>query len=396
VRWIAVHPKLIGEPQLPRSATGGGEPLRFIPERFDVEGRAVDAEGAPCTQLACPRCRLLVPRATLEMPSLVLSVLGSPGSGKSVFLTSMIFTMRQEAARLGLRFQDADLTLNRNLLEDERKMFLDASAESFRPIGQTVEKTKLDDKRYRISRIDGHDAKFVPPYTFLLTTAEGHPRLDEGNRLARLLCLYDNAGEHFLPGTDRADQPMTRHLAASKGLIYVFDPTKDRRIRRLLTDASLAAADIGAERQDSVLMEAANRIREHAGIAQTARLPQPLFVVLTKFDAWRPLLNEFTPRSVLTTHPTSPIEVLQHDEVERLSTMARNLLWNTCREIVTAAESVSENVVYAPVAAVGWDVRTTAGVSNFLGANCEPYGVLVPLLSLLNRNVPRLVPSVRQ
>ena len=91
----------------------------------------MDAEGAPSTQLACPRCRLQIPRASLEMPSVVLSVLGAPGSGKSVFLTSMVFTIRQQAARLGLRFQDTDLVMNKHLIEDERRMFLDSEGRDF-------------------------------------------------------------------------------------------------------------------------------------------------------------------------------------------------------------------------------------------------------------------------
>src|SRR5271166_2000016 len=79
VLWISVHQRLMGEPQLDLGV--GSNPRRFFPERFDVEGRALDAEGAPCTKLACPRCRLQIPRASLEMPSVVLSLLGSQGSG---------------------------------------------------------------------------------------------------------------------------------------------------------------------------------------------------------------------------------------------------------------------------------------------------------------------------
>ena len=87
------------------------------------------------------------------MPNVGISVLGAPGSGKSVFLTSMIFSLRQQAARLGLKFQDADLSLNKFLLDDERKMFLDPEAESFRPIDDAVKKTQLDDQRYRNASI---------------------------------------------------------------------------------------------------------------------------------------------------------------------------------------------------------------------------------------------------
>ncbi len=189
VLWISVHHKLAGEPQLPPTLAGGPQQRRFIPERFDVEGRALDAEGAPSTQLACPRCRLQIPRASLEMPSVVLSVLGVPGSGKSVFLTSMVFTIRQQAARLGLRFQDTDLVMNKHLIEDERRMFLDSEAETFRPIGSAVEKTFEDDHRYQTSLIDGHPARFVPPYTFLLGPSEGHPRFEEG-RACRDCCAF--------------------------------------------------------------------------------------------------------------------------------------------------------------------------------------------------------------
>jgi hypothetical protein len=396
VLWISVHPKLAGEPQLPVSVAGQAHQRRFIPERFDVEGRALDSEGAPCTQLACPRCRLQVPRASLEMPNVVLSLLGAPGSGKSVFLTSMVFSLRQQAARLGLRFQDADLTLNKHLLEDERRMFLDPAAESYRPITAAVAKTQTEDQRYRTSRIDGHPAKFVPPYTFLIAPSDGHPRSEEGKRLSRLLCLYDNAGEHFLPGTDAADKPMTRHLAASKGLMYVFDPTQDRRLRRQLGDSSPSRP--GSERQDIVLIEAVNRIREHAGIAQTSRIPQTLIVVLTKFDVWRRLLPGFRGTNPFGICPGTRIDALQWDAVEAASSQCRVLLAGCCPEIVAAAESSSDNVIYSPVAAVGWDVHTDprSGLPSFLGANCEPHGVLVPLIGLLSRSIPKVVPSLRR
>jgi len=400
VLWIAVHHKLTGEPQLEPEGTVFRQQRRFIPERFDVEGRALDAEGAPCTKLACPRCRLHIPRASLEMPSVVLSLLGAQGSGKSVFLTSMIFSMRQEAARLGLRFQDADLSLNRRLLEDEQRMFLDAEAETDRPIRTAVPKTEEIDRWLLTSRLDGHTARFVPPYTFLLAPSEGHPRLEERQRLSRLICLYDNAGEHFRPGTDTADTPMTRHLAASKGMMYTFDPTKDRRVRRRLATTSASAAvdqTIGVDRQDIVLFEAANRIREHAGLAQTAQIPQTLVVVLTKFDVWRSLAPGLRDVSPFSPHPGTKIDALHWGRVEAVSNVCRELLRDVCREIVSAAESVSENVIFAPVAAVGWDVRLepNSGAPTFLAASCEPYGVLVPLLCLLSKSIPRVVPSLR-
>jgi len=394
--WISVHSRLAGEARLPTSTTGRAEQKRFIAERFDVEGRAIDAEGSPCTQIACPRCLLSFPRAALEVPSIVYSLLGAPGSGKSVFLASMTFMMRQQAAALGLRFQDGDLTLNKLLLEDERRLFLDAGSDGYRQFDEAVQKTQTDDIRYRTSIIDGHEARFVYPFTFLIAPAAGHPYDATERSVARLLCLYDNAGEHFLPGVDTAEAPMTRHLAASDGIMYTFDPTKDRRFLRELGERGDARA--GSDRQDTVLMEAANRVRDHAGLSSTTKIPQTLVVVLTKFDVWRSLLPRAQEVSPLRMHPNGRIQVVSRDDLDTLSHLCHGLLRRLCPEVVSAAESVSDSVYYVPAAAVGMDVQKDlkSGAMKFRGAECEPHGVLVPLLSLLTNSAPRLVQSVRK
>jgi hypothetical protein len=307
----------------------------------------------------------------------------------------MIFTLRQQAARLGLRFQDADLTLNKLLIEDERRMFLHPEAENYRSIGDVVGKTKEEDARYRSSRIDGHEAKFVPPFTFIVSPTTGHPRQDELDRSNRLICLYDNAGEHFRPGADASDKPMTRHLAASRGLMYVFDPTRDRRFREKLNKT--IRAPIAVDRQDVILIEAANRIREHGGIAQTSRLPQTLVVVLTKFDVWRSLLPEGASRKFLHPYPGSMIDALYWDDVYSVSAACRDLLCWVCPEIVNSAESVSENVIYTPVAALGWDVMIDPSTNQpaFRASNCQPSGVLVPILAILANSISKVVVSLK-
>src|SRR5579863_3192023 len=390
VLWISVHSKLADEAILP-SPGAIPEQRRFVPERFDVEGRALDAEGAPCTQVACPRCRLHIPRAALELPTFVLSVFGTPMSGKSVFLASMAFSLRQHAASLGLRFHDADLVLNKTLLEDERRLFLDPAADGYRTVRQAVEKTLLGGARYRKAVIDGHIADFIPPYTFLAAPALGHPQVADEARLARLLCMYDNAGEHFRPGADRADTISTRHLAAAKGLIFTFDPTQYRSLRRKL--GLTKSSDLSDDRQDSALLEAGRLIREHAGLPQTARVPQPLVVVLTKLDAWWSLLPERVAKiPALRAFHGGDVQALALDVVDALSAACRDLLWEYAREIVAAAESIADEVIYIPVAALGWDLQTDSqtGYVKVRTVDCEPYGVLVPVLYLLHRGGSRL------
>lgn len=49
---IAESPGLPDDPVL-----GKGQPLRFLPTRFDVSGRGLDPRGAACSRFACPHCR---------------------------------------------------------------------------------------------------------------------------------------------------------------------------------------------------------------------------------------------------------------------------------------------------------------------------------------------------
>lgn len=396
VVWVSVDPSVGADPRLPPSATGIRDPLRFIPERFDPEGRAIDSGGAACTQIACERCRLTLPRAAIELPSLIFSILGAQGSGKSVFLAAMMFTLRQRCASLGLRLQDADLSLNKSLLEDERRLFLSGDSDQYRGFDEAVKKTsELDDPRWRATTINGNEAKFVPPYTFIVSPSDAHPKADEEEAVARLLCLYDNAGEHFRPGADAATMPMTRHLAKSKGLLFTFDPTRDRRICRQL--GNMSAVGIGNERQDVVLLEAANRIREHSGIAARSRISQPLVVVLTKFDVWHTLIDNLDQVDAFSKYPGEDILAINMDSVESVSNRCRKFLAASCPEIVTTADSISDVVYFIPIAAVGWDIKTTQeGVSKFRGADVDPYWVEVPLLLLMNRAFPRLVPSLKR
>src|SRR5262245_50744864 len=81
--WISQHSDLLGDIRL-----GPEQQLRFLPTRFTVDGQALDARELACQGVACPHCHLPVPRAMLEMKHVFFSILGTPASGKSYFLTS--------------------------------------------------------------------------------------------------------------------------------------------------------------------------------------------------------------------------------------------------------------------------------------------------------------------
>jgi len=88
-----------------------------------------------------------------------------------------------------------------------------------------------------------------------------------------VICLYDNAGESFQPGHDTAQNPTTQHLAKSRALFYLFDPTQDPRFReqcrQFSEDPQLRSRPKTQEgesamSQHTLLLEAAQRVRRYA------------------------------------------------------------------------------------------------------------------------------------
>ena len=219
IHWISEHPDLIGDPRL-----GDQEAIRFLPTRFDLVGSALDARGFACHRLACPNCHLSIPRALVEMKSLFVSILGAPASGKSYFLAAMSWRMRKTLPkRFRLSFNDADPSCNARLHEYEELQFL--NPERDHPI--QLEKTQEAGDLYNEVLHGDQAIRYPNPFLFSVSPQTAHPNHKKAADLSTVLCLYDNAGESFLPGADSALSPVTRHLAKSEVLLFLFDPTQD-------------------------------------------------------------------------------------------------------------------------------------------------------------------------
>jgi hypothetical protein len=284
--WISQHPDLLGDPRL-----GPDQQLRFSPTRFTIEGAALDARGFACQGLACPNCHLPVPRALLELEPLFLSILGAPGSGKSYFLTTMTWALRKTLPQcFALAFGDADPASNRSLNEYEERLFLNPDQNQL----VALDKTALEGDLYNTVLFRGQSISYPRPFIFSLRALDNHPNRESAAKLSRAICLYDNAGEHFLPGQDTSSSPVTRHLALSRVLFFLFDPTQDPRFRQACqgkTQDPQMRDRARTSRQETILLEAADRIRRHTGLSQNAQHNRPLIVVVTKLDAWSALLG---------------------------------------------------------------------------------------------------------
>jgi hypothetical protein len=394
VLWVSAHSDLMGDPRL-----GPEKQQCFLPTRFGLEGNARDSHGVSCSALACPNCHLSVPRGLLEMEPFFVSILGAPGCGKSYLLAAMTWGMRQVLPRdFALSFQDADLVSNGTLNDYEQSLFLNPRQDDQVPLADLIRKTELQGQLYDTVMFGNQAVSFPRPFLFSMTPAARHPNAESRDRLSRMLCVYDNAGEHFQPGMDTTHTQATRHLAHSRLLLFLFDPTQDQRFRERLQgkDTGLPAATFSS-RQELVLLEVAARVRRLTNLPQSARHPHPLLVLVTKYDAWSNLLGG----KVITEDPwkTTRQEIagLDTDRIAETSGKVRRLLMETCPELINAAEGFAEPVVYLPVSALGrkpildpesrrWTIRPRA---------LRPIWAPVPLLYGLHRSLQGLISSLK-
>jgi hypothetical protein len=147
-------------------------------------------------------------------------------------------------------------------------------------------------------------------------------------------------------------------------------------------------------RQDQVLLEAANRIRAHSGASQSDKLTQPLVVVVTKFDAWRTLTpNLELDLNRLIRRAGSTMSALDSRVLHTISTTVRQVLNQHAREMVTAAESFSKEVLYIPVSALGCapEIIDGSGMLGIRPRNIQPIWSEVPVLFALHRCTNGLV-----
>jgi len=152
----------------------------------------LDAREQVCRTLACPQCHLVIPRVLLENEVTFFSLVGSVGSGKSNFLASMTWELRQKLAKLfAITFADGDKEANYVLNRYEELLFLPDNPDK----PTVLEKTRTQGDLYRSVRLTGRRSR-SPSRSCSACTRRGPPMGGAPPAGGSIVCLYDNAGEH--------------------------------------------------------------------------------------------------------------------------------------------------------------------------------------------------------
>jgi len=362
---------------------GADHQRRFLPSVFDEDCNALDLRGESCHRLACPRCHLEIPRVLLEMPPFFISVFGTPSSGKSCFMASMVHQLRNTMPRdFEMTFLDADLEMNAEINAYEQLQFM-----SEKP-GQVsaVRKTEVFGDLYRQVQLGDRLITYLPPSVFAMRPHARHPNIANARRISNAVCVYDNAGEHFETGRDASRSPVTRHLAKSNLLAFLFDPTQDRGFRKACSQKSLDPQFADPNRlasQETILVEVANRIRKHAGLSVQQKLKIPVMVLLAKYDAWAECCG-FPARLEQPWSRLDPARPSKMDTkfIEEISDKLRRLLLKLSPQIVAISEDLSDEVYFLPVSAYGHcaQIDEETGMLGICPDDIKPMWTDTPLL----------------
>lgn len=366
--FISMHPDLIGDKVL-----GTDEPKRFLPTRFTPEGLALDDKGMRCTDAACPRCHMRIPTSIMVHRPIFLSIVGAPGSGKSHALAAAAWQMRTLLpGSFQSSFHDIDAVTNLWLNDYEQKLFFGDDA----AVASTLKKTDENDGHtYKPVMLDGMQIFLPKPCMFVVGPSGG------GDAGKSCLVLYDNAGEHFGAGKDHVTQPGTKHLVHSEGVLFLYDPIGDPRMRAHLRKSGLDHFESrGTFRQDVLLLEMVDRIRRHAGLMNGEPYEKPLVIALSKADLFGNLFDlEEMP---VETDPQTGRSALNMRVIMEMSQKVRSLMTKFSPEVVNTVETFAREVIYLPLSGLGHNPDAENRLDTQL---LEPKWVEVPFLYFLAR-----------
>ncbi|MGN0867352.1 MAG: hypothetical protein ACI4SG_06740 [Oligosphaeraceae bacterium] len=381
ILYVSSHAELTGDPLLGPDAL-----RRFLPKYYTSKGTPLDARGMECTDMACPHCHQKIPNSVVDLPTSFFSIVGAPASGKSYFLTSLVWRLRNILpGKFNFSFYDTDPQFNMVLNDYEKLIFMNPDP------GRAVSlpKTELQGTGYSNQiEIEGNALDLPKPFVFTMAPQESHPEYATRKKeLERGIVFYDNAGEHFEVGRNTASNLASLHLLHSDGIIFFYDPLKDTRMKEQCSPEDPQISRIANfVNQNTFFTEMASRIRKLANLQANEKFTKPLVVVVPKYDSWRDTFPLKLEGDGYIAYDENGTACLEMGLVSNVSFCLRRMLLKIAPEIVGLAEGFAEKVYFVPVSALGRipEYDPLRGMIGIRPEHIQPIWVELPFLLLLH------------
>lgn len=265
---------------------------RCAPERDEVRaevwednaplGRVLPATGRlqrevscpACSQASrkrlCPRCHMELPRTSGEFPNLIVAVIGAKEAGKSHYIAVLLERIRKQVGpTIDLLLEPLDDHTIRRYREDFYEPVFR------RGVVITTTKSAVIDRRVQL------------PLVYTLTFGGKNLFGRRAIRAVVNLVFFDTAGEDL----DSRDTMATvnKYIYRADGIILLLDPLQLELVRARL-DGGTKLPDVNTETA-TIIERTTELIRAGQGLSSDARIPTPLAVAFSKFDALDPLVD---------------------------------------------------------------------------------------------------------
>jgi hypothetical protein len=240
---------------------------RVVPPRQKrvVRETACDECGLVTRNRLCPHCHMELPAFIGQAKNLIFAVIGAKDAGKSHFLAVLIDQLRKHTGpRLNLLLE----FVNENTNERYKNEFYRPLFEGRRTIEKTRSATEAANR----------------PLMYYLSI--DRPGIFGVRRTVVNLVFFDTAGEDL----DALDtmSVVNKYIYRADGVILLLDPLQLERVRDRLGRAGLPEPSTETA---EILTRTTTLIKQGRRLRATARIPSPLAIAFSKFDAVEPLID---------------------------------------------------------------------------------------------------------
>ena len=220
-----------------------------------------DVCGTETKRFVCPHCHNWLPSEMISEGAEIVSIIGAPNSGKTVYFISLIHELIKYGYKLGLTAIPKDEGPEKD--KKTSMIYREKSKALF-------EMNSLPEKTAPL----GENERSIP-LIFSLTFKLPKSKLP---KKTIYLVFYDTAGETF---QDKEDMNMAKYLEESSGIILLLDPYTINPMRKTIENAVEVSDNVAASDEHHVLQ----RLLDYVSDASKLK-GKPLALTFSKIDAF--------------------------------------------------------------------------------------------------------------
>lgn len=323
-----------------------------------------DVCGTESRKFVCPHCHNWLPTEMIEEGSEIISIIGTPNSGKTVYFTALIHELQKYGSKFGLTVTPTNVTHK----PEERTS-----------VKYRENKIQLFDNHTLLAKTVYNEDERSIPMMFSLTTKKA------GSKKGRTIYLvfYDSAGEAF-DNTERINN--MKYLNESSGIILLMDPFSIPKLRKDL--GSVVKVPKGYESGNVDVNNIIDNLNEFTSSYKKEMSGKPVAMTFSKIDVVVDGLEEIgadyqiagidleTNSSIMKTGIFSQSEA---DQIDEGLSKACELQWDE-KGLKDKLRTKYENVKMFAVSSLGGEISSYPADEPL-----RPYRVLDPLVWILTQ-----------